>query len=376
MWQALWRKVVAPALVHRLAPRVAELLRNDRSFSDRLVPANATALSPEDAQALHQAPPISAIAERIDSLQIFRGYEDNDLKIFEVFTQQGLHPEDGFITDFLGGRTRVSSLYDSARQMDGQLLGLPIPGDFHAEAVEWIGVMKTAITAKNRYVAMEWGAGWAPWLIAGAKAAQHLGITDIRLYGVEADPSHFDAMRQHFLDNGFAPADHVLLQAAVGMADGSAQWPAEPDARNQWGARPIREGSGQDIDYLCERVDHFIEVKILQARQLVLREATWDMVHIDIQGWEGEVCRSCIDALSARVKWIVIGIHSRIQDAELLQIFHGAGWILAHEKPTRFRYRPSQVNFEAMVTADGTQVWRNPRLVSEHDEYSFDRYLR
>ena len=89
------------------------------------------------------------------------------------------------------------------------------------------------------------------------------------------------------------------------------------------------------------------------------------MVHIDIQGWEGEVCRSCIDALSERVKWVVIGVHSRIQDAELLQIFHGAGWILEHEKPTRFRYRPSQVNFEAMVTADGTQVWRNPRLAAD-----------
>jgi FkbM family methyltransferase len=365
MWQTLWRNFMGPALAHRLAPRVAELLGNDSCFLDRLRSVNGTVSSPEYTPTSQQAPPVSALLERIDSLQIFKGYEEDDLKIFQVFAQQGLHPEDGFITDFLGGRTRVSSLYDSVKPLDGLVLGLPIPGDYHAEAVEWIGVMKTAITAKNQYIAMEWGAGWAPWLIAGAKAAQHLGITDIRLYGVEADPSHFDAMRQHFLDNGFPPAEHVLLQAAVGTAAGSAHWPDEPDARNQWGARPIREGSGQDIDYLSQRVNRFIDVRILQARQLVLREATWDMVHIDIQGWEGEVCRSCIDALSERVNWVVIGVHSRIQDAELLQIFHGAGWILEHEKPTRFRYRPSQVNFEAMVTADGTQVWRNPRLAPE-----------
>ena len=87
------------------------------------------------------------------------------------------------------------------------------------------------------------------------------------------------------------------------------------------------------------------------------------MVHIDIQGWEGEVCRSCIDLLSERVKWVVIGVHSRVMDAELLEMFHAAGWVLEHEKPTRFRFDTAKTNFEAMVTADGIQVWRNPRMV-------------
>ena len=319
---------IAPALARRFAPRVAEL-------------------------------------EGISPLQIFRGYEDRDLEIFRLFAKGGLHPENGFVVDFLGGRTRLSLLYDSVTHLDGHVLGLPIPSDFHAEAVEWVGVLKTAMTAKHRYTAMEWGAGWGPWLIAGAKAAQHLGITNIRLYGVEADPSHFDAMRQHFSDNGFAPTDHVLQQAIVGAENGLAQWPDEPDAHNMWGARPIREGSVQDVDYLSGRVDQFMTVRILEAKQLVLNEPAWDLVHMDIQGWEGDVCRSCIDALSERVKWVVIGVHSRIQEAELLRIFHEAGWILEHEKPTQFRYRSSQVNFEAMVTADGTQVWRNPRLAAD-----------
>jgi hypothetical protein len=132
-----------------------------------------------------------------------------------------------------------------------------------------------------------------------------------------------------------------------------------------WGARPIREGSADDVDYLSGRVDQFVTVKVLESKQLVLKEATWDMIHMDVQGWEGEICRSCIDALSERARWVVIGVHSRIQESELLRIFHEAGWILEHEKPTQFRYRPSQVNFEAMVTADGTQVWRNPRRAAD-----------
>lgn len=364
MLQALWRNVIAPGLVRRLAPRVAELLSNDPSFLGRLVCVSEPVSAREPAQSPQPALPALPISEGLSPLQIFKGYEDNDLDIFHVFAKEGLRPEDGFVTDFLGCRTRVSILYNTVEHLSGHVLGLPIPGDFHAEAVEWIGVLKTVMTAKNQYIAMEWGAGWAPWLIAGATAARHLGITDVRLYGVEADPSHFAAMRQNFFDNDFEPADHILLQAAVGTADGSAQWPDELDARNQWGARPIRQGSTQDVDYLCERVARFIDVKIVEARQLVLCEAAWDMIHIDIQGWEGEVCRSCIDVFSERVKWVVIGVHSRIQDAELLQIFHRAGWILEHEKPTQFRYRPLQLNFEAMVAADGTQVWRNPRLAA------------
>jgi hypothetical protein len=86
------------------------------------------------------------------------------------------------------------------------------------------------------------------------------------------------------------------------------------------------------------------------------------MLHIDIQGWEGPVCRACIGVLSERAKWVIIGVHSRLQEAELLGLFHAAGWILEHEKPTKFRFDRTRTTFESMVVQDGTQVWRNPRL--------------
>jgi hypothetical protein len=94
--------------------------------------------------------------------------------------------------------------------------GLPIPGDWHAEAVEWLGLLKTAKTARERYVAMEWGAGWAPWLVVGATAARHLGVTESRLYGIEADPVHFSAMHQHFVDNDLPPERHVFCKLRPG----------------------------------------------------------------------------------------------------------------------------------------------------------------
>jgi hypothetical protein len=110
-------------------------------------------------------------------------------------------------------------------------------------------------------------------------------------------------MRQHFEDNGLRPDEHVLLKAAVGPEAGQAQWPEDADPRNSWGTRPIREDSNDDLDYLNKRTDRFINLPILAAHDLVRREPVWDMLHIDIQGWEGAVCRACIGVLSERVKW-------------------------------------------------------------------------
>jgi FkbM family methyltransferase len=348
MSKKLWRDVIAPRLTNRLAARVASLLVGDPAFAAQI----SRSLPYEPRQS-------DATAE---SLQSYPGYEGGDLHLFERFRKQNLTPADGFITDFLGCRTRLSSIHDVHAGLGNHVLGFPIPSDYHAETVEWLGLLKTAITAQERYVAMEWGAGWAPWLVAGAKAAQHLGIDEWMLYGVEADPAHFKSMRQHFEDNGLLSGKHVLLQAAVGTEAGQAKWPDDPDPRNSWGTRPVRDNSSADVDYLDKRVDRFSDVQILSARDLILREPQWDMVHIDIQGWEASVCRGCATELNERVKWVIIGVHSRIQEAELLQLFHQNGWVLEHEKPTKFRFDPSRGTFESMVIHDGTHVWRNPKL--------------
>jgi hypothetical protein len=100
---------------------------------------------------------------------------------------------------------------------------------------------------------------------------------------------------------------------------------------------------------------------------LVKREPHWDLIHIDVQGAEVEICRSCIDELSARVRWIIAATHSRKLDGDLLELMYGAGWVLEHEKPAKFSFLPNAASLEAMTLIDGTQVWRNPRLLQAGD---------
>jgi FkbM family methyltransferase len=301
-------------------------------------------------------------------LQLFAGYTDADTAILREFVNPDAKPEPGFLVDFLGSRIRSSSLWKHARALDGQLIGLPIPADFHAEAVEWIGLLKAVRGAADRYVAMELGAGFGPWIIAGAVAARLRGIKDIRLCAVEGDPHHFQFLRQHFLDNGFDPDQHTLLEAAVGINAGEAYWPVSDAslASEQWGSRPLETNR----DYRGLQFQNRQRIEVVALRDVIIREPSWDLVHIDVQGDEVEICRSCIDELTSRVRRLIAATHSRKLDGDLMELMFRAGWFLEHEKPTKFAFMPNHPALEAMTTNDGTQVWRNPRFFQAGDELS------
>lgn len=307
------------------------------------------------------------------ALQLFPGYSEHDLSILSEFQNPEAKPERGFIVDFLGTRIRASSVWKDARSLEGQLLGLPVPGDFHAETIEWIGLLKAVRSARDRYIGMELGAGFGPWSVAGGLAARRRGITDILLYALEGDPQHFRFLWQHFADNGFEPDQHVLVRAAVGATEGVAEWPVidEASASESWGDRPI----GSKGDYAGRSLPNTQPVQVLAMRDLILREPVWDLIHIDIQGDEFAVCRSSIDELSARVKWMIIGTHSRKIEGDLLELMCDAGWLLEHEKPAKFTFFSNPTTLEAMTTVDGTQVWRNPRLVQPDYLTSFSQEI-
>jgi FkbM family methyltransferase len=294
---------------------------------------------------------------------LFNGYSEADLTILEAFKNPNIRAEAGFVVDFLGGRTRVTSLWNDARKLDGQVLGLPVPADYHAEAAEWVGLLKSVQSARDRWVGMELGAGLGPWLVAGGNAARLRGITDIRLCAVEADPQHFRLMKQHLIDNGFAPDAHRLVQAAVGAKAGTALWPALEDSRDDWGSRPIPINAPGELatDYLGRALST-VPVEIVSMADLIDAEPRWNMVHIDVQGHEVEICSSCIEKLNDRVQWLIVGTHSRKLDGDMLELLYSAGWVLENEKPAKFNFSRAASSLEAMTAYDGIQVWRNPRL--------------
>jgi FkbM family methyltransferase len=297
----------------------------------------------------------------------YPGYNQYDFWIFEKFSADP-PPSPGFVTDFIGTRTRASSLWSGTEALWGSVYPKPLPGDYHAEAIEWVGVLSSVLAAEGDFTAMELGAGYGPWLAVGAVAARRKGIKNIRLLGVEADPGRFAMMQDHLRDNNLDPAEHVLLQAGVGVSGGTARWPRFTEPQNATGGRPLRispDGSydNGDSEYLTPWApDAFMEVEIVAFDDLLLKQPLWDLVHVDVQGTEVELCQASSRLLSERVRYLVIGTHSRKIDGDLLVVMKEAGWFLEREKPTRFAFRANCTSLELMTMIDGTQVWRNPRL--------------
>jgi len=306
-------------------------------------------------------------SDAVYPLQHYPGYVESDLAVFEPFKNVKKQPEPNFIVDFLGVKTRATSLADCQRVYSGKVLDIPVPGDYHAEAIEYIGLLKSVLAAKNQYYVMELGSGWGPWLVNGGAAARHLGIKNIKMVGVEVDEKHMVSMHQHLTDNNFNPANHELLRGAVGAQKGKAIFPKIADAANQWGARPAKITNNKidtsDSNYLGNLLNlEHEEVDIIPINELLEKQSLWDLVHIDVQGWESQICSVAIENLNKKARFVIIGTHSRKLDGEVLTLFHEAGWILENEKPTRFHYNKEVKELEGMTLADGTQVWRNPKL--------------
>lgn len=101
-------------------------------------------------------------------------------------------------------------------------------------------------------------------------------------------------------------------------------------------------------------------VPCLALTTLLQRHERVDVVHCDIQDAEGEVLPSAIDELTARVRRVVVGTHSRKSEGALLEAFTANGWSVEADKPCRYVVEHGRVG----VLRDGVQVWANPRFAA------------
>jgi FkbM family methyltransferase len=299
-------------------------------------------------------------------------------KIIKSFPCHQGPTEDGYVIDFLGTRTRAAYIRGLPAGWNEEY---PLPRNFHATALEWAGVLAGACDAALEMVAVELGAGWAPWLVAAERAAQMRGIKHVRLLGVEGSRHHWEYMFTHFADNGLDPAKHTLLHGIVGVADGVAEFPVLAEPSLDWGAsavaspvvvgdrasparrllkgvvRPlVKAFTGQKAPAgAVEQVRSYSMATLLQPFQTV------DVVHVDIQGHEYSVVSSARKTLLEKVKRLVIGTHGRGIEQQLFEELSTAGWRLEAEESCSYR----AIDGKPSLFLDGCQVWRNPRLLPQ-----------
>lgn len=299
-----------------------------------------------------------------------------DADVIRMFPRYPGPGTPGFVTDFLGTKTRNSILFAAHAGLSGAVEDYPIPMNFHATAIEWAGALRAVLEAKGAIVAMELGAGWGPWLVVIARAAQSRGVDQVRLVGVEGSKEHCQFMRQHFQDNNLHPDEHALIHGVVGTSDGLARFPVAENPAEDYGSAPTFTAASalkQQVRGLLGRLRRRLfarspapspllqrmeEVPCYSLASLIRPYACVDIIHVDIQGAEHVVIASGRNILMKSVKRLVIGTHGRAIEELLFGELGTQGWILEAEESCLVH---QQANGVALFR-DGCQVWRNPKL--------------
>ena len=297
----------------------------------------------------------SKIEESVPGLHI--------LKQFQPWA--GLVPA-GFHASFLGGITRamywdfpeeIRRIYDRERY---EVLALPEADD---NICDWVGLLDAVWEAESTFVMAALGAGWGRWLVSAALACKPRDLP-FKLIGVEAEPTHFQWMTEHFRDNHLDPEEHELIEAAAAGKSGQA-WFHRGKSGSWYGQSVIRdpelvtEPREKEMTYKGE---HAELVRTVDLAEIIQQHDYIDYLHMDIQGAELEVLAAHPQVLQQKVKRVLVGTHSTEIEYGLRILFSELGWRCQNDIPLNSTVHAGNKPF---TVGDGVQVWINPELGDE-----------
>jgi FkbM family methyltransferase len=211
--------------------------------------------------------------------------------------------------------------------------------------------------ARGGFTMVELGAGYGRWVVDAWNAMRRKGLENLplRLVAVEAEPQHFRWMQEHFRNNGLDPAQHRLIEAAVAGKPGTVTF-STGHAGAWYGQAIVKTDRIEHADYPEARV---IQVPALTLEQVLEGIEAVDLLDMDIQGAELDVCTAGMPTLLRKVRRVHIGTHGDAIDTGLRRLFRAHGWRNLHDYPNG---RANRTPFGVIMFGDGVQSWVNPQL--------------
>jgi FkbM family methyltransferase len=268
-----------------------------------------------------------------------------------------LAPRPGFLTNFLGVVIDPKFFPSILDERAGQVEGIPIPANWHADIAEWGAALRAVDLARRTFTVVELGCGWGCWLNNTGVAARRAGL-DVRLIGVEGDKGHVQFAREACAANGFSPSQVTLHNAVAAANPGIALFPKQEKVGMAWGLEPVF-GATEAQRQEAVRTGEYYELPMIALDELARDHPRIDLLHVDIQGGEADLVAGTLDLLRAKVACLLVGTHSRQIEGRLFEMLLGAGWRLEIERPAILAVDGAAVG----VTVDGVQGWRNPALL-------------
>lgn len=241
--------------------------------------------------------------------------------------------------------------FDPAAEVDQtpKFVETGVPGFTGEGYFDLIAVAQAVDAARDVFCMAELGAGYGYWIGVGGGLARQRELQPY-LIGVEADPGHFAMMRQHLQTNNFEPSQLNLINAAIAADDGTVLFAAGA-SHEWWGQAVVR---GKDIPL------QFQDAAVRETRSISLNTVLadidrLDVLHMDVQGVELEVLQSAVNAVSRKVRTLIVATHSKEIESGLRQLF--AGW----ESVCDFTLQDVNLTEYGEITFGvGLQIWLNP----------------
>lgn len=235
----------------------------------------------------------------------------------------------------------------------------PIPSNWHADIAEFGAALRAVDLARDSFVMIELGCGWGCWMNITGVAAKRRNLA-VEVIGVEGDEGHIGFAKEALATNGFQPGEYTLYNGVAAANSGFALFPRQTTAGESWGLEPTFNATPEQRAEAL-RTGRFQEIPMLSLAEVIGERPRIDLLHIDIQGGEADLVRDCLELLTAKVAYIVIGTHSREIEGRIFETFAKTGWQLEIERPAIFAI----VEGKPSIRVDGVQGWRNPALLPQ-----------
>lgn len=262
----------------------------------------------------------------------------------------------GYLTNFLGVRIDPKFYPTFLPAFAGQVEGIPIPANWHADIAEWGAALRAVDLARGTFTVVELGCGWGCWMNSTGAAARSAGLA-VHLVGVEGDEGHIGFAREACAVNGFASHEVTLHHGIAAPVGGIALFPRQERAGEHWGLEPVF-GATDDQRRAAAQSGSHDELPMIPLGEIAAPHSRIDLLHIDIQGGEAEFIANCLRTMHEKVAYLVVGTHSRQIEGRVMDTLLEAGWTLEIERPAILSIHAGS----PLVTVDGVQGWRNPTL--------------
>lgn len=261
------------------------------------------------------------------------------------------------LTNFLGVRIDPKFFPTILQGRAGEVEGIPIPANWHADIAEWGAALRAVDLASDTFTVIELGCGWGCWMNNTGVAARRAGLS-VHLIGVEGDEGHIGFAKEACATNGFTPTQLTLHRGIAAPGSGVALFPSQAQAGVHWGLEPIFGATDEQRRSAAESGD-YDELPMISLEQLAAPHRRIDLLHIDIQGGEADFVVGCLPVMHEKIAYLVVGTHSRQIEGRIIDAMLKAGWKLEIERPAILALDAEGPR----VTVDGIQGWRNPHLL-------------